>query len=129
MQQNENSTVQTVQEVQAVQTVYFMPDADPEESEILLRNGRVRPVMEAPDPASAEPVLCLNAEGLSLTGGGQSLRGDFKKMLGRTKLNNLNHELLVRAARIRDMEGPLTAADATAGLGEDFFYWRRQAFL
>ena len=57
--------------------------------------------------------------GLALVGDGMELRGDFSRMLLRLRPANLNKELLVRAARIRGVEGPLSAIDATAGLGED----------
>ena len=63
----------------------------------------------------------MDENGLALEAGGQQLRGDFSKMLRRTKQGSLQRELVVRAARIKDAEGALTAVDATAGLGEDSF--------
>ena len=54
-----------------------------------------------------------------LTDGSMVLRGDFSAMKSRIRSGRLPHEMLVRAARIRDADGPLTAIDATAGLGED----------
>ena len=65
--------------------------------------------------------LQMDAEGLSLVEGTHTLRGDFTRFLPRLIPNNLNHELLVRAARIKGAQGPLSAVDATAGLGEDAF--------
>lgn len=65
--------------------------------------------------------LRLDAEGLALTGNGQSLRGDFTRLLPRINPGNLNGELLVRASKIKGKAGTLTAVDATAGLGEDAF--------
>lgn len=62
--------------------------------------------------------LRLDADGLALLDGDQALRGDLTHMLPRLK-HGLSQELLVRAAKIRDHDGPLTAVDATAGLGED----------
>ncbi len=62
--------------------------------------------------------LVLSAEGLSLREGNLSVRGDYEKMLPRLKHNNLSHEMLVKAAKIKGVENP-TALDATAGLGED----------
>ncbi len=53
---------------------------------------------------------------------GRAMRGDFSKMLRRLRHNNLTHETLVKAARFKNqaVEGrPLTAVDATAGMGED----------
>ena len=63
--------------------------------------------------------LQLDADGLSLISGDQILQGDFTRMLPRLRPDRLNSELLVRAAKIKDPTGPLTALDATAGLGED----------
>ena len=65
--------------------------------------------------------LRLDENGLSLAEGPHTLRGDFARFLPRLVPNNLNHELLVRAAKIRKAQGPLSAVDATAGLGEDAF--------
>lgn len=63
--------------------------------------------------------LIRDEKGLALVGGGQEIRGDFTKMLPRLKQANLERELLVKAARIKNASGPLIAVDATAGLGED----------
>ena len=63
--------------------------------------------------------LVRDGEGLALVGEGQVLRGDFTRMLPRIKAGRLNSELLVKAAKIKNAEGELTAVDATAGLGED----------
>lgn len=63
--------------------------------------------------------LVFDNAGLSLVGGGMSLRTDLSDMLARIKPANLKRELLVRAARVKDAgEAPL-AVDATAGLGQD----------
>ena len=40
-------------------------------------------------------------------------------MVPRLRAGNLSRELVVRAARIRGAAAPLTAVDATAGMGED----------
>lgn len=74
-------------------------------------------------PAASLPscYLQMDAGGLSLVEGVHTLRGDFARFLPRLIPNNLNHELLVRAARMKGAQGPLTAVDATAGLGEDAF--------
>lgn len=66
-------------------------------------------------------LLQIDADGLSLMDKGCILRGDFTKMLPRLIPNNLNHELLIKAAKLKGVPGPLTAVDATAGLGEDAF--------
>lgn len=59
--------------------------------------------------------------GFALTDGHMQIRGDFSHMRSRTARANLNRELLVCASRTRSSGGPLTAVDATAGLGEDSF--------
>lgn len=69
--------------------------------------------------AEQDLLLKLDKDGLSLVSDGQVLRGDFTRMLPRLKAGKLSGELLVRAAKIKGKEGPLTAVDATAGLGED----------
>ena len=63
--------------------------------------------------------LCRDERGLALVGDGMELRGDFARMLPRIRQDRLGKELLVRATRIRGARGPLSAVDATAGLGED----------
>lgn len=68
---------------------------------------------------SASLTLRLDGEGLSLHADGQVLRGDFVKMLPRVKPGMPAHEMLVKTAKIKHADGPLTAVDATAGLGED----------
>ena len=74
----------------------------------------------ASDTRNDPPALVRRPEGLTLEGGGLTLRADFETMLPRLKEDRLNRELLVRAARIRQpLSGTPTAVDATAGLGED----------
>ncbi len=58
---------------------------------------------------------------LVLTDGRLSFGADLSRIQKRLKAGNLQQELLVRAAKIRNSEGPLTAVDATAGLAEDSF--------
>lgn len=62
--------------------------------------------------------LRRDERGLALVGGGMELRGDFSRMLPRLRRDRLGSELLVKAARVRGVDGP-TAVDCTAGLGED----------
>lgn len=69
----------------------------------------------------AQMVLRLDNDGISLVFDGQVLKGDFSRMERRIKPSNLNGELIVKAARIKNAYGPLTVIDATAGLGEDSF--------
>ena len=64
------------------------------------------------------PELIRDENGLALASAGRIVRGDFARMIPRLKPNNLNRELLVRAARVKGVADPV-AIDATAGLGED----------
>ena len=66
-----------------------------------------------------KPVLQMTEDGLALTQDGRTVRGDFTKMLPRLRQANLQEEMLLKAARIRNADHPLRALDATAGLGED----------
>ena len=70
-------------------------------------------------PADNDLVLRYGENGLMLTCGGNAVMGDFTHMIRRIKPPNLSGELLVRAARFKNTDRPLTAVDATAGLGED----------
>ncbi len=58
---------------------------------------------------------------LCLTNGDISMCGDFGKLKKRLKPNNLNGEMLVKAARLKNVPGSITVVDATAGMGEDSF--------
>ena len=64
--------------------------------------------------------LVETPEGLTLTDGVMSIRGDFARLLPRLSQQRLNRELIVRAARIKGT-ADLVAVDATAGLGDDSF--------
>lgn len=63
--------------------------------------------------------LHLTADGLFLEKDHLSMQGDLTKLIPRLKHNNLSHELLVKASRIKGLEGEMIAVDATAGMGED----------
>lgn len=100
------------------QTVSVLIEAggtDPETAE------RIKSKFHTSVPAGSEAdlTLRLDGDGLALVSDGQVLKGDFTRMLPRLKAGNLTKELLVRAARIKNPAGSLTAIDATAGLGED----------
>ena len=64
--------------------------------------------------------LVKTDEGLALSDGKNTVRGDFTRLLPRIWRGNLTRELLVRAVKIKGIDHPLVA-DATAGLGEDSF--------
>ena len=89
------------------------PDADPETA------ARLAACFPAAQPAEEGLHLRLDGEGLALVSGGQELRGDFTRMLSGVQGDAWQRELLARAAKLKNVEGPLTAVDATAGLGED----------
>ena len=67
------------------------------------------------------PVLQRGSEGLILTDGNLRLMADFTPMVSRLKQGAIGTELLVRAARLKNIpDGAVpTLIDATAGLGED----------
>lgn len=89
-------------------------DADEEKALALSRQLNIPIVSDAGDHLA----LILSTEGLSLAGDGLQVQGDYTKMLPRLKHNNLTHELLVKAAKLKGTEHP-TAVDATAGMGDD----------
>ncbi len=62
--------------------------------------------------------LDRDEDGLFLTDGEKVLRGDFTRMLPRVRKGRWQHELLVKASRLK-ARGSNLAIDATAGLGED----------
>ena len=64
--------------------------------------------------------LVSTPEGLSLSDGKNTVRGDFTRLLPRVRRGNLSRELLVRAVKVKGIGEPLVV-DATAGLGEDSF--------
>ena len=68
-----------------------------------------------------DPTLAVTADGLALSDGMLSIRGDFARLLPRIKPANLSRELVVRAAHVKGADEPLTLVDATAGLGDDSF--------
>jgi len=97
-------------------TIFLQIAPECADGEAALRLRRQFPVTDtAPDGL----FLRLDTDGLSLIWEEQVLRGDFTHMLSRLSPNRLGGELLVRTARIKGAEGPLTAVDGTAGLGED----------
>ena len=64
-------------------------------------------------------MLCVDDDGLSLIKDGMTIRGDFTQMLKRLNRANLQHEMLIKAAKIKESADRPVAIDATAGLGED----------
>lgn len=68
---------------------------------------------------SAELMIRVDEEGLTLTDGSLSMRGDLSNMIPRVKTSNMQKEMLVKAARFKGADNGYTAVDATAGMGED----------
>ncbi len=99
--------------------VFVYSGADAETAELLAKRLNVPLTYEKSDIQSDGLVLRFNADGLTLVGDGQELRADFTRMLPRLRQNNLQGELLVKAAKIKGADHELTAIDATAGFGED----------
>lgn len=73
--------------------------------------------------------LVKTQEGLMLTDGKLKLCADFTTEKKRLKPNNLNGEMLVKAARIKGEAAGLRLLDATAGLGEDSLLLAAAGFL
>ena len=69
--------------------------------------------------AGGDAALLVDADGVSYLRDGMRLCGDLSRMARRIRTGALPRELIVRAARIKGAADPLTAIDATAGLGED----------
>lgn len=100
----------------AVGTIYVAEGADIDRAEDTAARLGIA-ICRGEPQTDGNPVLYLTAQGLSLTDGRQTMRGDFTDDIPRLRRNNLGGELLVRAARVK-AEQP-TALDATAGMGED----------
>lgn len=66
-------------------------------------------------------VIKFADDGVSLISDGQTIMGDFGRMLKRVTHNNLSHEMIVKAAKIKNHDYKPLVVDATAGMGEDSF--------
>lgn len=109
----------TAPAVQYDLTVFAAEPAYFEEAQVLADKLGVEFTDDKSEADSRSLALRFDSDGLALTGGGLELRGDLTQMSRRLKPNNLNGELIVKAAKLKDLgERPL-AVDATAGLGED----------
>lgn len=101
--------------------IFAGKDANMDTAELLGKRLKMKITQEISDMKNSALALYLDSNGLALTGGGQMLRADFRRMLHRINPSNLNGELLVKAAKIKGIVVTPTAIDATAGLGEDAF--------
>lgn len=90
-----------------------------QETRTLAKHLNLNMLNQMPQAENADLILRLDDNGLALVKNNQVLRGDFTQMLPRLKQNNLNGEILVKAAKLKGLAGPFTAIDATAGMGED----------
>ncbi|MCQ2543754.1 MAG: class I SAM-dependent methyltransferase [Lachnospiraceae bacterium] len=66
-----------------------------------------------------ELYLKLDEKGLSLNYEELEMYGDLTSMARRLKKDNLSHEFIVKASKIKGANNPITILDATAGMGED----------
>lgn len=89
------------------------------EAESLAKHLQVPLIGEFPEADKEDLVLSFGKEGLSLNSGKLSLIADLTTMLPRVKDEMWKHELIAKASKFKNVEGNLTAIDATAGLGED----------
>lgn len=99
--------------------LYTKNDADRDVVDTISKMLRTEPTDRLPESAREGLYLQIDKDGLSLVENGHILRGDFTKSKSRLIPNNLNGELLVKAAKLKNIQGTPMAVDATAGLGED----------
>ena len=73
------------------------------------------------DPPAGSLYLRLGVDGISLNCDTLSYMGDYSGEIKRLRHNNLSHELLIKAAKLKNREPgeKITIMDATAGMGED----------
>jgi len=79
-------------------------------------------VIENIDEASEDALLLQIApDGISLRRGNLVMQGDFSKLLSRITPGKLKSEMLLKAAKLKNIDGIPHVLDATAGMGEDSF--------
>ncbi len=99
--------------------VYYEKKADQKRAELLAAHLGVTVTSEEAERNKARFALAFTDHGLALTGDQLSLCGDFVHMLPRLRYDNLTHEILVKAGKLKNGKEHPTAVDATAGMGED----------
>lgn len=78
-------------------------------------------ISEAPKGKNARYFM-LDKDGLTFICENQELKGDFTRLLPRVTGGHLQHEILLKVAKLpEDVQHEIRAVDATAGLGEDSF--------
>lgn len=90
-----------------------------QDGEQLANHLGVKQIKRIDEVSTNDLVLLYNKDGLSLVGGKLSLQADFNNMLPRVKEGMWQHELIARAAKIKEGDLYQKAMDATAGFGED----------
>ena len=87
--------------------LFTEPDTDLQYAEELSQRLCIPTTPDRKHAEKAGLFLQLDKEGLALTGNGLFLRGDLTRLLPRLRPDNLNRELLVRAAKPKKHRKPL----------------------
>jgi 16S rRNA (guanine1516-N2)-methyltransferase len=103
----------------ATLTVCVGAGADMEKAAALAEKLGVQMIEGVSEAKDGSLRLVWDAEGLALSDGKLSMKGDFSKMWSRVRPEKLPHEMLVKAAKLKNAGLHPLAVDATAGLGED----------
>lgn len=99
---------------------FYSNFTDIDENAVILAKMLSLDIKEVPPEISSDKLYLLyTPNGLSLNLGNMCMRADYTSMIPRFHQHNLNSELLVKAAKIRNLDHIPTVIDATAGLGED----------
>lgn len=89
------------------------------DAECLAKKLNTKVISDTASVDDGDLILSFGENGLSLMSGKLVMRGDLSSMLPRIANGRLQHEMLVKAAKLKNASGQLTAIDATAGMGED----------
>lgn len=99
--------------------IYVDKDIDDTEAKALADRLKVDITMSKDIIKDTDVVLSYTKEGVSLESDGQRLIGDFSYLKKRLLHNNLSHEMLIKAAKVKNIDYTPVIFDATAGMGED----------
>ena len=86
-------------------------------------------VLLTSDQSLCDLFLCYEEEGLTLSDGNLSLTANLMSMYNRIRPGKLQHEILLKAAKLKGLDHTPVAIDATAGLGEDSIILAAGGFL
>ena len=92
--------------------------ADKNRAAYLIERLGIQMFSSVPKERHEELYLKLDQDGLMLCRGALQLKSSWEERIPRLKQQNLEHELILKAVRIKDNPA-LKILDATAGLGED----------